>query len=152
MRALPNDRIRTLDLQSTPCVASGSSVRTVIETVQKQKAPAVVICEGKRPIGIMTERDVLMKIVARDVNHDDPIDKFMTPDPRTLTPDSTIGEAIALMVTEDFRNVPIVNEDGEPIYLLRIADIIHHIAETFPEHVINLPPRPHQQLRTPEGA
>jgi len=152
MRALPDDRIRTLDLQPPPCVASGSSVRTVIETVQKQKAPAVVICEGNRPIGIMTERDVLLKIVARDVNHDDPVDKFMTPDPRTLTPDSTIGEAIALMVTEDFRNVPIVNEDGEPIHLLRIADIIHHIAETFPEHVINLPPRPHQQLKTPEGA
>jgi CBS domain-containing protein len=152
MRALPDDRIRTLDLQSPLCVASGSSVRTVIETVQKQKAPAVIICEANRPIGIMTERDVLMKIVARDVNHDDPVDKFMTPDPRTLTPDRTIGEAIALMVTDDFRNVPIVNEDGEPIYLLRIADIIHHIAETFPEYVVNLPPRPHQQLKTPEGA
>ena len=148
-----SDKIVALKLPAPLSVASGSSVREVIETVQRHGTGAVLVCEGKRLIGIMTERDVLMKVVARDVNYDEPIDKFMTPNPRTLTPDRTIGEAITLMNEEGFRNIPIIDgEGGEPIALFRVRDVIGYLAESFPEHVINLPPRPHQRMQTAEGA
>lgn len=101
----------------------------------------------------MTERDVLMKIVARDVEYNEPVDSFMTPEPLTLTPDSTIGDAISLMNQQGFRNIPIINPStGEAIALFRIQDVIDYLAEAYPEKVLNLPPRPHQLLRTPEGA
>ena len=103
------DKIVALKLPAPLCVASGSTVREVIATVQRHRAGAVLVCEGKRPIGIMTERDVMMKVIARDVSYNDPVDKFMTPNPRTLTADRTIGEAITLMNSEGFRNVPIVD-------------------------------------------
>jgi CBS domain-containing protein len=148
-----SDKIVSLKLPPPLCVASGSSVRQVIETVQRQRSGAVLVCDGKRPVGIMTERDVLMKVVRRDVSYDDPVDKFMTPNPRTLTPDSTIAEAITLMNDEGFRNIPIVDATtGEPVALFRVQDVIDHLAESFPEHVLNLPPRADQQMETPEGA
>ena len=101
----------------------------------------------------MTERDVLMKVVARDVDYEQPVDRFMTPDPRTLTPDRTIGEAISLMNDEGFRNIPIIDKKtGEAISLFRVRDVIFHLAEAFPEHVLNLPPQPNQKLKTAEGA
>ena len=147
------DKIVTLKLPSPLCVASGSSVREVIATVQRRQSGAVLVCKEKRPVGIMTERDVLMKIVARDVDYGDPVDKFMTVNPATLTADRTIGEAIALMNREGFRNVPIVDpKSGEAVGLCRVRDIIHHLAESFPEHVLNLPPRSDQKMPTPEGA
>jgi CBS domain-containing protein len=147
------DKIRSLKLPAPLCVSSGSSVRQVIETVQRHHAGAVLVCEDRRPVGIMTERDVLMKIVARDVSYDEPVDRFMTPSPRTLTAERTIGEAISLMNSEGFRNIPIVDaETGEATALFRIGDIIHHLAESFPAHVLNLPPRSDQQMKTPEGA
>ena len=147
------DKIVSLKLPPPVCVPSGSSVRQVIETVQRHRLGAVLVCERRRPIGIMTERDVLMKVVARDVNYDDPVDNFMTPNPRTLTPDRTIAEAITLMTDEGFRNIPIVDAaTGEAVALFRVQDIIYYLAESFPEHVLNLPPSPHQQMRTPEGA
>ncbi len=150
---LLSDKIATLKLSAPLTVPSGTSVRQVIERVQQQEAGCVLVCQGKQVIGIMTERDVLMKIVARDVDHDDPVDKFMTPQPVTLTKGHTIGEAIALMNSEDFRNIPIVDaKTGEPTALFDVRDIIHHLAESFPEHVLNLPPRPHQKMLTPEGA
>ena len=148
-----NDKILTLKLPSPLSVQSGTSMRAVIDTVQKQQAGAVLICEGSRLIGIMTERDVLMKVVTRDVSYDEPVDKFMTPNPRTLTRDHTVGEAITLMNSEEFRNIPIVDaKTGEAVALIRVRDIIDNLAESFPEHIINLPPRPHQKMQTAEGA
>jgi len=148
-----SDKIVSLKLPLPLCVASGSSVRQVIETVQRQRSGAVVVCDGKRPIGIMTERDVLMKVISRDVSYDDPVDTFMTREPRTLTPESTIGEAITLMNDEGFRNIPIVDATtGEALALFRVRDVIDHLAESFPEHVLNLPPRTDQKLNTQEGA
>ena len=148
-----SDKIATLKLSSPLSVPSGTSVRQVIEQIQRRRAGCVLVSEDKRVVGIMTERDVLLKEVARDVSYDDPVDKFMTPNPQTLTADHTIGEAITLMNREGFRNIPIVDaETGEAVALFRIRDIIHHLAESFPEHVLNLPPRPHQKMLTPEGA
>lgn len=147
------DKIVTLELPRPLCVASGSSVRQVIDTVQRHHTGAVLVCDSGKPIGIMTERDVLMKVVRRDVNYDEPVDKYMTRAPRTLTGDDTIGEAISLMNREGFRNIPIVDKvSGEAVAIFRVNDIIHHLAESFPEHVLNLPPVHHQQMKTPEGA
>ena len=135
------------------CVASGASVRQMIEIVQRHRVGAVLVCSGKQPVGIMTERDVLMKVIARDVSYDDPVDKYMTPTPRTLTPDRTFGEAITLMNDEGFRNIPIVDPDtGEAVGVFRVQDVIDHLAESFPEHVLNLPPRTDQTMDTQEGA
>ncbi len=127
-------------------------MRQVIETIQQAQAGAVLVVEGKRLVGIMTERDVLLKVVARDVNYDDPVDKYMTPNPRRLRPIDTIGDALNLMHEAGLRNIPIVDENEEAIALFRVRDVIHHLAESFPEHVLNLPPRPHQKMKTAEGA
>lgn len=148
--ALLSEKIATLKLRKPVSVPSGASVREVIGRVQADEEGTVLILDGPKLIGIMTERDVLMKIVARDVDLNAPVDHFMTPNPQTLTPDSTIGEAMALMNRQGFRNVPIV--DNGSVGLIRIKDIIDFLAESFPEQVINLPPRPHQKMKTPEGA
>jgi CBS domain-containing protein len=146
-------KIRALNLHPPPCVESGTSVRQVIETVQRHRMRSVLVCAEDCLLGIMTERDVLMKIVARDVNYDEPVDTFMSPNPGALTLNNTIGEAISLMSAEGFRDVPVVDaQTTEPIALLRVRDIIDYLAESFPDRVINLPPRPDQTMKTPEGA
>ena len=127
-------------------------MRQVIETIQQAQAGSVLIVDGKRLVGIMTERDVLMKVVARHVDYDKPVDEFMTPNPRTLRPSDTIGDAINLMNEAGLRNIPIVDESGEAIAVFRARDVIHHLAESFPAHVLNLPPRTNQQMKTAEGA
>ena len=148
-----SDKIVALKLPLPLTVASGTSMRDVINTVQKLRTGAILVRDDKRLIGIMTERDVLMKVVARSVDYDDPVDKYMTPNPRTLPPDATIGDAIILMNSEGFRNIPIVDpKTKEVVALFGVRDVINHLAESFPAHLINLPPRPHQKMQTAEGA
>jgi CBS domain-containing protein len=146
------DKISTLKVLTDPlAVETGTSMGAVIDQVQKRRVGAVLVVEQGRLLGIITERDVLHKVVARDVAYSEPVDKFMTPNPITLSPNHTIGDAVNMMNEQHFRHVPIVYEDGQAHGIVSIKDIIDLVAESFPEQVLNLPPRPHQRMETPEG-
>ncbi len=146
------DRINTLPLTPPVTVESGTPVGKVLDEVQTKRVGCVLVYEAGRMAGILTERDILLKVVARDVDYDkETVDAFMTRDPATLSPDDTIGDAAALMAERHFRHIPIIGHDGAAIGVASIKDIIQLLAESFPEQVLNLPPRPHQKMETPEG-
>jgi CBS domain-containing protein len=75
----------------------------------------------------------------------------MTTGPRTLRLDQSVGDAMALMRTGRFRNVPLVDDEGRLVGVVRQVDILKFLAESFPEELLNLPPRPHQRMEQPEG-
>ena len=133
-------------------VESGTAVGEVVEAIQKHQVGYVLVSAERKLVGIMTERDILLKIVARHVDYSEPVDNFMTPDPETLSNDATLGEAVSLMSKKDFRHVPIVDKStGEAVAIFSIRYVIDYLAESFPEQVLNLPPRPHQTMTTREG-
>jgi CBS domain-containing protein len=127
-------------------------VGEALAAVQKHGQGYVLVLEAGRPVGIMSEREVLMKIVARDVKYGEPVDTYMSHNPQTLTQKDQIAAAIQLMNEGGERNIPIVDEVGRAVAVLRTLDIIHFLAEAFPAQVLNLPPRPHQLIPEPEGA
>jgi CBS-domain-containing membrane protein len=82
----------------------------------------------------------------------EPVERLMTTEPKTLDLDDTIRDAIVLMQTGRYRNVPMVDSAGFLVGVVRQSDIIKYLAESFPEELLNLPPRPHQRMKEPEGA
>jgi CBS-domain-containing membrane protein len=76
----------------------------------------------------------------------------MNTEPRVLHFDDPIRDAIALMETGRYRNVPIVDDGGIVAGIVRPQDVLRYLAEAFPEEVLNLPPRPHQRMKESEGA
>ena len=147
------EKIGTLDRTPPVVVESGTSIGTVVEEIERGAVGCVIVCQGPKLIGILTERDVLVKVVARDVDYATPVDEFMTPDPITLPLSATIGEAVNIMIEREFRHIPITEDGGEkPVAVFSIKDVIDLLAQSFPAHVLNLPPRPHQEMSTREGA
>jgi hypothetical protein len=55
------------------------------------------------------------------------------------------------MISEGVDIIPIVDEAGRAIAVLRSIDVLHFLAEVFPEQLLNLPPEPHQTMPKPEG-
>ena len=102
--------------------------------------------------GVLTERDIFGTIVGGNVDLSQPVESLMTRDPKTLDLDQTIRDAIDLMQTGRYRNVPTVDGNGHLVGVVRQTDIIRYLAESFPEELLNLPPRPHQRMKEPEGA
>ena len=135
-------------------VLPGTSLAECLRAIQRTgTGDSVFVCAADgRLIGVLTERDIFGRIVAGHVDLSQPVESLMTREPNTLDLDQTIRDAIVLMQTGRYRNVPVVDADGRLVGVVRQADIIKYLAESFPEELLNLPPRPHQRMKEPEGA
>jgi len=152
--ALAEERLRVLSRRQPVTVLPGTSLADCLRAIQRTgTGDSVFVCEASgRLTGVLTERDIFGRIVAGHVDLDQPVETLMTTDPRTLDLDQTIRDAIELMQTGRYRNVPMVDEDGHLVGVVRQQDIISYLAESFPEELLNLPPRPHQKMKKAEGA
>ena len=56
----------------------------------------------------------------------------MTPDPETLPLDAAIAFALNLMGEGAFRHLPLVNDEGRPVGMLSVKQIVQHLTEFFP--------------------
>ena len=146
------DPISALGLQPAVSIGTDASVGAALSAIQKRGQGYVLVVENGRPRGIMTEREVLMKIVARDVKYEGNVMDFVSRISVTLTETQPIARAVKMMIAEGVENIPIVDAEGKATAVLRTLDVIHFLAEAFPEQVLNLPPRPDQILPKPEGA
>lgn len=146
------DPISSLGLPPPVSIGRNASVGAALTAVQKHGQGYVLVVENGHPVGIMSEREVLMRIVARDVKYGENVDKYMSHAPETLTLKDPIATAIRMMNERGERNIPIVDGAGQAVAVLRTIDIIHFLAEAFPAQLLNLPPRPHQMIPESEGA
>ena len=146
------DPISSLGLPSPVSIGRDASVGAALAAVQKHGQGYVLVVENDKPVGIMSEREVLMRIVARDVKYAENVDKYMSHAPETLTSKEPIATAIRMMNEGGERNIPIVDGSGRAVAVLRTIDIIRFLAEAFPAQLMNLPPRPHQMIADSEGA
>src|SRR5207249_4177813 len=107
--------------------------------------------EGKL-VGIFTERDVLTRVIFRDNNRSFPVERLMTPRPRTLEATATIAYALNQMSVGGFRHIPVVNAKGDPVGVLSMRDIVDFLVRLFPRGVFNLPDSPAMAIpRTMDG-
>jgi CBS domain-containing protein len=83
---------------------------------------AVVVLEGDRLGGILTERDVL-RAVAKGYREDAPVREWMTTHPETIEGSDATEHAAALMIHGGFRHLPVV--EGESVTgIISIRDLM----------------------------
>jgi len=152
--AITGAKLRALSRRQPVTVPPGTSLAECVRAIQRSgTGDSVFVCEaGGRLVGVLTERDIFARIVGGTIDLGQPVERLMTTEPRTLDLDQTIRDAIVLMETGRYRNVPVVDAAGNLVGVVRQSDIIKYLAESFPEELLNLPPRPHQRLKEPEGA
>lgn len=135
-----------------PLAASANeNVGQVLQLLRAQRTGAVLICEGEKLVGILTERDAL-KLMASGADLKVPVREVMSSDPATILSTATVGEAIRVMAEGGYRHLPIVDRDGKPTGMVAVHGIVHYLVDHFPETVYNLPPDPKAAPRAREGA
>ena len=143
MQALASATVGELSPRPHARVSVDDAMWKVVSEMKIKGRGAVLVEEGGALVGIFTERDLLNRVdysdalwshvVVRDV---------MTPHPMVIRPDDSLSEALRRLTQGHRRHLPIVDQRGKVLGLISIRDILTHIAERFPEDMMNLPPHP----------
>ena len=83
-----------------------------------------VVDESMRPIGVVTDRDITMRVVAqgRNANEATAADAMTTP-VHTLSTDASVKDCVQLMETDQIRRVPVVDAGGKLAGIVSLADL-----------------------------
>ena len=158
LRDLIRDNL-VLDLGPLPAprLAPVATVYQALQFLLRGRRGAVVAVEHSRPVGILTERDVLFRLpeglfASREGLRKAPLAEVMSKPPLTVRRQETLFDAIGSMVRHGCRHLVVVDRKGELRGLLTSSDIVQHLTDQFPEETLNLPPHLDQLYRSPEGA
>lgn len=111
------------------------SLRDTIQRILESGMHCALIIDNDQLVGILTERDVLMKTAERfDDLADQPVRNFMTASPETLEDDAPVAFALNRMTVGGFRHIPIV-KDGRAVGLVSVRDVLSFLVKTFPDTI-----------------
>lgn len=82
------------------------------QAMMERRVGAAIVMDHDRVAGIVTERDLMRAVANGLVPWTTPVGDCMTRKPRTITPFTTAGAALSLMMAHGFRHLPVM-EDGE---------------------------------------
>jgi CBS domain-containing protein len=83
-----------------------------------------VVDASRRLIGVITDRDIALRIVAEGKDGNTSVRDVMSSDPTTRRPDEDLDSAMETMASEQVRRIPIVDERGSLVGILAQADIV----------------------------
>lgn len=110
-------------------VGPDTSITECVRSMTASKIGALIVMDGKRLIGIFTERDALNKVLAGGL---DPgktkVSEVMTKDPYCIPPTTTVGDAMELITKRRFRHLPIV-DNGKVLAVVSSGDLTHWLVQ-----------------------
>jgi CBS domain-containing protein len=124
--------------QKFSTVTPKATVREAARTMAERNIGAIMVTEGSRLVGIFSERDIMSRVVAKDLDPDATlVESVMTRNPDSLSPDATVRDAMRLMVAHDYRHVPVM--DGQKILgIVSARDIYNNVVKSIQTGVSDL--------------
>ncbi len=132
-------RCREIMTANVRTAAREMTLRETAAIMRDGDMGAVPIVEAGKLVGIVTDRDIVVRAIAEGRNADAPIGEVMTTEIFSVKPDDFVFEAIRLMGDKQIRRVPVVSESGELAGIIAMADVAlemedeREIAETLEE-------------------
>jgi CBS domain-containing protein len=93
--------------------AEGSDSLTHVGALMRDRnVGSVVICEGGRPVGVITDRDLTLAVVADGVDPGEPAGRYCSRPLVTGHAEMDLEEAVALMIDHHIRRLPVTDDSG----------------------------------------
>jgi len=105
-------------------IGPDASVRELLDRLAQHNIGAIVVSRDDQTIaGIVSERDIVRRLVAGSRVLDARVGTIMTSQVHTCSPDDTVDRLMRLMTERRFRHVPVV-ENGRLAGLISIGDVV----------------------------
>ncbi|CAK8567983.1 unnamed protein product [Lathyrus sativus] len=108
-------------------IASASDhVHVAAKRMQELHVSSSVIVTDAKIQGILTSKDILLRVMALHLSPESTlVEKVMTPNPQSATPETTIIDALHMMHDGKFLHLPVVDKDGNVVACLDVLEITH---------------------------
>lgn len=103
--------VSKLDLGRYVALASTEPVSAAVQAMRDSGYSCSCVLEDDALVGIFTQRDVLTRVLGQPGACDTPIRELMTPGPKTMRPEQTVSEGLAIMSEWWVRSVPVVDAE-----------------------------------------
>jgi len=110
-------------------------VRNVVKLMAAHNGASVVVVDDhNRPLGIFSERDVLIRVAERfEEVADQPVSEFMTPEPVMVHLHDNPAKVLNLMTSGEFRHIPVVDADERLQGIIGTRRLTAYLERHFPE-------------------
>lgn len=116
--------IRDVMTPDPECVSEKDSIRDVARIMKDADTGVVPVVDGKKIIGLITDRDIIVRGLAEGKNLENVrVNELMTRSIRSVREDSSVDEALELMGSAEIRRVPVVNQNDELVGIVSLGDI-----------------------------
>ncbi|WOL04092.1 CBS domain-containing protein CBSCBSPB3 [Canna indica] len=114
------------ELSKVAVVSSSDPVHVAAKRMREFRVNSVIIMAGNKPHGILTSKDLLMRVVAQNLSPElTLVEKVMTLDPECATLDTTILDALHIMHDGKFLHLPVLDRDGSIVACLDVLQLTH---------------------------
>jgi CBS domain-containing protein len=137
--AIQRMRVSEIMTKNVRTATPDTSLREIAAIMREGDMGAVPIIDDGKLIGIVTDRDIVVRAVSEGKSADSPVGETMTSELFTVAPDDYVFEAVRLMGDKQVRRVPVINNDGSLAGIIAMADVAlemedeREIAETLEE-------------------
>jgi CBS domain-containing protein len=122
------------------CCTSDTSLADVARLMVVKDCGEIPVVEdtvSRLPIGVVTDRDIVCRTIANDLN---PLDltaaDCMTKPIVTVTPEMSLEECCKIMEEKLIRRMPVVDDRGSCVGIIALADIAIHTGKNVAGHIV----------------
>ena len=129
-------KITSRDIMTKSVIAVDSSVTAneAAKMMEDVKVGAIIVMENNIPMGIITDRDFAVKIVAHAYQITTPVKQIMSTPLITIGPDESVWMVADLMYTRGIRKLPVI-EDDKVIGIITATDLVNQLAISTDEDI-----------------
>lgn len=123
-------RVRDVMTREVESASPSDTLQAVARMMADGDYGVVPICEGSSILGIVTDRDIAVRGVAQGCALETPVERIMSADVEVVREDDDVGEVHDRMSAAQVRRLPVVNEAGELVGIVALADVARHGDDT----------------------
>lgn len=116
-------QLREIMTRSVETVSRGATVQEAARRMAEMNIGFLVVAEDGEPSGVVTDRDICVRVVAEGLGPDTPVGEAMTPTVEVVEETMSVEDAAMLMKDKQIRRLVVRGEDGELAGVVSLGDV-----------------------------
>ena len=118
------------DIMSKDVVSIGvdKSVFDAAELMSSNQLGCLVIVDGKEPVGIVTERDIVRRVCAKKLPEETKVSEIMSKSLITIDPEASLKDAARVMSSNKIRRLPVLQQ-GTLVGIVVASDFVRNLGK-----------------------